>query len=356
MDIVRVRCGVAGLIAVFLVVGFLVVGVVCVPTRSAAEEGAVARLTRALAAAEADDGRTSPYLPPVLEELAQAHLRDGALGEAAALRRRALDIAAGAFGCDSASAAEAMAALALIDIDRRRYLDAEPLLIIAERVLAARVAADHPAMAAIDAGLARIALARGDTKPAEAWATTALAIARRNPHGRSAEPLRTLGAVLTAEERFAEAEPVLAEALAQDRKQHGEGGADTARSLAQLGNLHLREGKAGDALPLFEEAAAIDQSRLGPTHPFIADDLHDLGLAYDALHRGDEARRAFLAAIDVLEHGAGRETPRVAYAELELSRLYRQAGNEPAAEAAFRDARRILNKAEAEERRRERQV
>jgi len=119
---------------------------------------------------------------------------------------------------------------------------------------------------------ARIALARGETKPAEAWASRALAIARRNPHGRSAEPLRTLGAVLVAEERFAEAEPVLAEALAQDRNQHGAGGADTARSLAQLANFYLRRGKAGDALPLIQEAAAIDQSRLGrpiPSSPTI---------------------------------------------------------------------------------------
>src|SRR6266852_2925681 len=150
------------------------------PSRGQADEGAVARLTRALAAAEAHDGRTSPYLLPVIEELAQAQLRDGALGEAAALRRRALDIAVAAFGCDSASAAEAMAALALIDIDRRRYLDAEPLLIIAERVLATRVAADQPALATIYAGLARIALARGEIPPAEAWASRALAIAKRN--------------------------------------------------------------------------------------------------------------------------------------------------------------------------------
>ena len=46
----------------------------------------------------------------------------------------------------------------------------------------------------------------------------------------------------------------------------------------------------------------------------------------------------------------------VAYAEIELSRLYRQAGKEAEAEAVFRDARRILNKAEAEEHRRERNV
>ena len=334
----------------------LVVVALCAPSPGQADDGTVARLSRALAAGEAKDGRTSPYLMPVLEELAQAQFRDGALDRAAALRQRALDIAVAAFGCDSASAGEAMAALALTDIDRRRYFDAEPLLIVAERVLRERVVADQPVMATIFAGLARIALARGDTGPAEAWATRALAIARRNPHGRSAEPLRALGAVFTAEQRFAEAEPVLAEALAQDRKQHGADGIDTARSLSQLANFYLRQGKPGEALPLLEEAAAIDQSRLGPTHPFIADDLHDLGLANEALHRDDEARRAFIAAIGVLESGAGRETPRVAYAEVELSSLYREAGEDAASDAAFKDARRILNKAEAEEHKRERQV
>jgi len=348
--------GIARALAAGVIGICLVVAGIAAPSRGEADAGAIARLSRALTAEEANEGGTSPYLLPLIEELAQAQRRAGALGEAAALRRRALDIAAAAFGCDSASAAEAMAALALIEIDRRRYLDAEPLLIVAERVLADRVAADHPAMATIFAGRARIALARGETAPAEVWASRALAIAKRNPHGRSAEPLRTLGAVLAAEERFAEAGQVLAEALAQDRKQHGADGEDTARSLAQLADLYLRQAKAGEALPLLEEAAAIDQRRLGPAHPFIADDLHDLGLAYDALHRDDEARRAFTAALDILERGAGRETPRVAYAEIELSRLYRQAGRDLAAEAAFRDARRIMNKAEAEEHRRERDV
>src|SRR5258708_10481649 len=113
------RHRVAGIVGVFLFIAFA-------PPRSLADDGIVARLTGALAAEEAQDGRTSPYLLPVIEELAQVHLRDGALGEAAALRRRALDIAVAAFGCDSPSAAQAMAALAWIDIDRRRYLDREP--------------------------------------------------------------------------------------------------------------------------------------------------------------------------------------------------------------------------------------
>jgi tetratricopeptide (TPR) repeat protein len=340
------RATAAGIIGI----GLVAVAVVA-PSRGQTNDGMTA-----LAAGKAQDSKASARSLSVIEGLAQLQQRSGALDEAVALRRRALDIAASAFGCDSLRAAEAMAALALTDIDRRRYLDAEPLLIVAARVLTTRGAAVYPAGATIFAGLARVALARGDTEPAEAWAARALAIARRDPHGGFAEPRRTLGAVLTAEGRFADAARVLAEALAQDRRAHGAGAVDTARSLAQLANLYLRQGKAGDALPLLEEAAAIDQSRLGPTHPFIADDLHDLGLVYDALHRGDAARRAFNSAIEVLERGAGRETPRVAYAELELSRLYRQAGKTAAADAAFRDARRILNKAEAEERKRERQV
>jgi len=320
----------------------------------AGDDGA-ARLARALAAMEADYGKSSPALLPALGELAEARRRGGDLAEAAALRRRGLGIALAAFGGESPRTAQAMAELALVHIDRRRYLDAEPLLVVAARVLAER-APDDPVGAAVFAGLARVAVARGETGGAVAWAARGVEIARRHPRHRSAEPLRALGAALAAGQRFAEAERVLHEALALDRKHHGADGAETARSLSQLANLYLRRDRARDALPLLQQAAAIDQMRLGPAHPFIADDLHDLGLAYAALNRPEQARRAFVAAIAVLERGAGRETPRVAYAELELSRLYRRLGDAAAAEAAFRDARRILNKAEAEERRRERRA
>ncbi|HEX6441907.1 MAG TPA: tetratricopeptide repeat protein [Stellaceae bacterium] len=341
------RAGLAGIL------GLCFVQAVCF--RCHAEETATAAIDGALAAAEARQGKTSPYLLPVIEELAQLRQRQGELGEAAALRRRALDIAVGNFRSDSPSAAEAMAALAAIEIDRRRYLDAEPLLIIAENVLSAWVAPDHPAMVTVLAGRSRVALARGDKGPAEAWARRAVEMARHNPHRRSTEALRALGAALTAEDKFAEAEPLLREALTQDREQHGDG-ADTARSLALLAHLYWREEQSEKALPLIEEAAAIDQVRLGATHPFVADDFFDLALVYDALRRDDAALRALQSARATLERGAGRETVRAAYVEIELSRLYRERGRDAEADAAFHDARRILNKAEAEEHKREREV
>jgi tetratricopeptide (TPR) repeat protein len=164
-----------------------------------------------------------------------------------------------------------------------------------------------------------------------------------------------LGAALAAQEHFAEAAEVLQEAVAEDRHHHGPDGA-TARSLAQLANAELRAHRFAEALPLIQQAAAIDQERLGATHPFIADDLFDLGLVYDGLKRTAEARRAFATALAVLERGAGRETPRAAYVELEIARIDRQDGKEAEADAASRDAKRILYKAEDEERRRERRV
>jgi len=86
----------------------------------AADNPALAQLKQALAATEAKEGRTSPYLLPLIEEIARFRLRQGEFAEAAALRRRALDIALARFGSDSPSAAEAMVALALVGIDRRR--------------------------------------------------------------------------------------------------------------------------------------------------------------------------------------------------------------------------------------------
>ena len=338
------------------VIGLFFSAFACWPGLGAAEEASAAALTRALAAVEAKEGRASPYLLPVIEQLAQLRLREGELGEAASLRRRALAIAVKKFGGASASAAEAMAALGAVEIDRRRYLDAEPLLIAAGNALAGRLAPDQPVMVTILAGRARIALARGEIGPAEAFARRAVEMARHNPHRRSTEALRALGAALTMQQRFNEAERVLGEALAQDREQHGAEGIDTARSLSQLAQLYLRQQKPQRALPLIQEAVAIDQRRLGPAHPFIADGFYDLGLVYDAMRRPDAALRALTAALTVLERGAGRETVRVAYVELELARIYRDQGLTEEAEAAGRDARRILNKAEAEERRREREV
>ena len=337
-------------------IGLCCLALAIVSPTAAADGNIVAGLKRALATEEAREGATSPYLIPRLEQLALAQFQAGDWVECAAARRRALSIAIAAFGSESASAAAAMTALAEIEIDRRRYLDAEALLIVADKILTTRLGGEAQALVPVLAGLARVALSRGDTKLAKARAERAAALMAKNPPPRSAEPLRVLGAALAAADDFGAAERVLRQAVAFNLAKRDRDGPETARSLSQLGGLYLRAHRFAEALAPLGEAAAIDQSRLGPTHPFIADDFHDLGLAYDGLKRPTEARRAFTTAIDILQRGAGKNTPRVAFAELELSRLYRAQGDTEAADTAFSHARRILDLAEEEERSRERRI
>jgi tetratricopeptide (TPR) repeat protein len=337
------------------ILGLLITGVGAGPAL-AGEGETVTRLTHGLAQAESRSGAASPLLLPLLDRLAGAQFDDGDLAQAAAMRRRALKIALSTFGGNSVQAATAMTMLARLHTERHRYLDAEPLLIAAADILTARGGGDSAPMADVLAGQARIALARGDVTLAEASAGHAVAIAERDRPPRSTEPLRALGAVYASEERFEDGERVLRQALARDAAVNGAAGAETARSAAQLADLLVRQKRFDEALPLIEQAIAIDQSRLGTAHPLIADDFCDLGLIYEGLQRNGDARAAVVFAIGVLERGAGRETTRVAYAELELARILGEEGNDADAAIAFKDARRILNAVEDEERRRERQV
>src|SRR4051812_22147352 len=77
------RCLIAGAVTRFrktlLCAAFCAIGLAGLgATRGWAEESVLGRLARALAAKEAQDGQASPYLLPVIEQLAQAHLIAGA--------------------------------------------------------------------------------------------------------------------------------------------------------------------------------------------------------------------------------------------------------------------------------------
>jgi tetratricopeptide (TPR) repeat protein len=323
---------------------------------NAADPHAVTVLTKNLATEESRSGEASPHLLPLLERLAGAQIDNGALAQAADSRRRALKIELHTYGGGSINAAQAMIALARVEVLRQNYTEAEPLLIGALPVLRMRFGEESPALVEPLAALARVALARGDLSAAESWAHQSQAIAARRPAGTSTEPLRVLGAIDAAEQRFDDGEKILREAIARDRQYHGADSLEIARGLAQLANLLLRAQHCDKALPLIEQAIAIDQDKLGETHPLIADDYADLGLIYAGLGRDDAASDALYFTIDLLERGANEESARLGYAELEIAPILRRLGQTEDADAAFKDAKHILDKAAEDERQRERQL
>jgi tetratricopeptide (TPR) repeat protein len=322
------------------------------PKTTPADPGA--RLARSLAVTERRAGPTAPELLPILAPLAQLRFEHAEFADATALRRRSLKIAIAAYGSASVPAAEAMAALARLYIGLRRYLDAEPLALAAANVFRARGGEGDAALAPVLVDEARIALARGEPARARHLAEVAIAIAKKNHLAPAGDRLRALGAALAAEDRFDDAERVLRQALALDRANRDR--LATARSLAQLANLYLRQKRFAEALPPIEEAALIDQECLGATHPLIAEDFHDLGLVYLGTNRPADAAKALRTAIDLLERGAGRDTPTLAYVEIDLAHAEHALGHDDKAEALFRDARHILNAAEDDEHYRQRQA
>jgi tetratricopeptide (TPR) repeat protein len=329
---------------------------VAVPPADAADARSIAGLDRSLAIAESRIGPTSPHLLPLLDRLAGAQIDDGELVDASSSRRRALRIALRSYGGESTKTANAMVALADVELLRHRYTEAEPLLITALSILEAGTGSDSSAVTGVLAALARIALARGDLPAAQSWADRANAASLRHPSNASSEALRVLGAVYSTGNRFDDGERVLRTALARDRQAHGDNNVETARSLAQLANLLLRAQRFNEALPLIEQAIAIDQQRLAPTHPLIADDYADLGLIYAGLGRDDAAGDAIYYALDLLDRGSSEETPRVAYLELQLAPVLRRLGEPDDAQDAFDDAKRILDAAAEDEKKHERQL
>jgi tetratricopeptide (TPR) repeat protein len=312
----------------------------------------------AILAAGAGPRTAGDDLAPRLVAYARQRFRAGDFAAALRLRRRALALTLRDRGRASTPAAEAMAGLAALYIEMRRYLDAEPLLIVSRRDLLARDGPHDPALVPVLCALARIARARGAAAEARKWAAEAVALAARQ--GRQdpqyAAALRALGGALAAQKRFADAERMLRRALALDRARGGGNGPMVARDLAELGLAYLRQKRFAAALPLIERAAFLDQARLGPTHPIIADDYHELGLAYLGLGRPAEAAAALRFAIWVLVRGAGKDTARLAYTELTLARALHEEGHARKAGMLFNDAQKILGRAEKSEHRRERRA
>jgi tetratricopeptide (TPR) repeat protein len=306
-----------------------------------------AALTHGLSEAERRFGPTAPELLPMLGSLAQFRYEQAAFAEATALRRRALKIAIASYGSGSLPEAEAMAALARLYIEQRRYLDAEPLTIAATNVLRDRLGERNVSLAPVLADQARVALANGDDKSARRWVEEAIEIDKDNLGAAQSDRLRVMGAVLAAEARFGDSEQALRRALALDRGNRDE--LASARSLAALADTELREKRFTEALPLIEEATWIDEDHLAAAHPLIAEDFHDLGLVYLGINRPGDAATALNTARDILERGAGRDTPTLAYVQLDLARAEHALGHEDTAKTLFTAARRILNAAEDEE-------
>jgi len=204
----------------------------------------------------------------------------------------------------------------------------------------ATIGRDHPETATALEGLAEAyrKLARFDE--AETLHREALALKRRtNAAPKSlASSLSNLGLTLTERGRYADAEPLLREAIELWRAHDGPTALPLAVGLDNLASTLRQQGRLDDAVPVLERAIAIRRQRLGNGHPALAQVLGHLGQVFNA--QGDLARAEPLLreALEIRQRAYGPDHPGTITALTSLTSLLHDQGKLAAAEPLYRAA------------------
>ncbi len=101
--------------------------------------------------------------------------------------------------------------------------------------------------------------------------------------------------------RFAEAEVALQAAVTQRQRT----GQALGPVYSALGHLERTRGAYANALQWHRRALEADQERLGPEHPELAEDYHNVGGDLRKLGQYAEASRNYLTALQIAQHTEG---------------------------------------------------
>ena len=114
-----------------------------------------------------------------------------------------------------------------------------------------------------------------------------------------------LARLLQDTNRFAEAEPLMRRALANDEVAYGERQATMAIRLNNLATLLHATNRLAEAEPLLRRALAIDEAALGEQHPTVAIRLNNLAMLLQDTSRFEEAEPLLWRALAIDEAAYG---------------------------------------------------
>jgi serine/threonine protein kinase/tetratricopeptide (TPR) repeat protein len=188
--------------------------------------------------------------------------------------------------------------------------------------------ADHPDVARSLIALARLRVEQARMPEAERLVRDGLAMSRRlrpPDHPDVADATTALGRVLEARGTFAQAIPVLEEAV-RLQATRGSRTPDLAKAIVALADNHFYAGHFDVADSLYRRSLAISQALHGEKHPLIGDSYISLGAVQ--LEKGNyaEAEKYDRSGLAIMEQWYGPDDPRTASAQTMLARaLVRQA-------------------------------
>ena len=187
----------------------------------------------------------------------------------------------------------------------------------------------------------------GGYAEAEPLLVEALAIRRKLlpvRHPDTATSLNNLAALYYNRGRYAEAEPLYVEALAIYRETLPAGHPDIASSLNNLAGFYNNQGRHAEAEPLYNEALAIYREALPASHPYIASSLNNLAALYEAQNRHAEAEPLSLEALAMRRKALPAGHPSIATSLNNLAGLYNNQGRHAEAEPLYNEALELVRK------------
>jgi tetratricopeptide (TPR) repeat protein len=148
--------------------------------------------------------------------------------------------------------------------------------------------------------------------------------------------LNNLAQLLQATNRLAEAEPLYRCALTIDEAAYGPEHPNVAIYLNNLAQLLQDTNRLAEAEPLMRRALTIDEAAYGPEHPNVARDLNNLALLLKIIDRLAEAEPLMRRALAIEEQAYGPEHPDVARDLNNLAQLLKTTNRLAEAEPLYR--------------------
>jgi class 3 adenylate cyclase/tetratricopeptide (TPR) repeat protein len=120
------------------------------------------------------------------------------------------------------------------------------------------------------------------------------------------------GRYLIERGRYHEAEPLVARALTIAERSLGPDHPDLARNFHNLGLVNYYLGRNAAAEPLYKRALAIRERAFGPDHPEVANTLNNIANVYFTLGRYAEGQPLYERNLAIWERAHGPDSPSVA--------------------------------------------
>jgi len=268
-------------------------------------------LREVVALVEAGLGHVHSSVAESLFELARQLDASGEYDEAEPLYRRALAMAEKELGPEDRIVLDCLSSLAELLRKRARYEEAE---VVCRRVVELR---DKLGRSAIDQAEALDSLGAVLTEEnkyaeAERLFRRAIAICEGElglEHRKTGMKLSNLGCLLCTQRRYAEAEPIYRRALSINEQTLGLNHPDLVFTLDGLASTLYGLGRYTEAEPLYRRSLKLCEENLGPEHPDTAICMNNLGTMLEAQKRLAEALILQRRALEAHQKKMGPEHP-----------------------------------------------